>query len=53
MKTVNKIEANVLANNALLARNIIETEQNGDNLITISKNMNRIAKNTNNLQLAV
>ena len=52
MKNVNKIEAAILANNAQLVRNIITKEKNGDNLITISENINRIAKKTNNLHLA-
>ena len=52
MKNVNKIEANLLADNAILAFNIIKNEKNGDNLIEYSARLNKLAKKTDNQYLA-
>ena len=52
MKNVNKIEANLLANNAILAFNIIKNEKNGDNLIEYSARLNKLAKKADNQYLA-
>ena len=52
MKNVNKIEANLLANNAILAFNIIKNEKNEENLLEYSARLNKLAKKTDNQYLA-